>query len=418
MNDAYLLNSADSVMARIRYENGQLKIDLPPAAQDILEHNDRDKFYYEVSESDGTFLSGDATIPGPSITTNSKPVFYNATINGDNVRVIKMTHKIESNQRFLIVQCAETLNARRNMYEQALLADLAEHVIFLIFVAAAVFIGIDQGLKPLKLLEEKISQRMPLQLDPIDVESAPLEVANVIMTINTLFTTLNNFTQARARFVANAAHQLRTPIAGSKTYLDMAMKQVSDQRTREALEKTNLGLTRMQLLINRLLVLERSESEARARSQVEAVDLNEVAAAACFELADLAVAREIELECLVGEKSVNVVGDRESLVELIKNLLDNAIRYSRIGDRVTASVDCSDGVKLVVEDSGIGIPVGEREKIFERFYRVDATGVEGTGLGLSIVKEIANGHGASVVVSEATGGKGTRVEVGFSRFQA
>jgi len=414
MNDDFLLNSADSVLARIKMVNGAAKVDLPAAAQAMLRHNDRDKFYYEVSESNGTFLSGDPNIPGPTAVDNSGPTFYNATVGGEEVRVIKLAHPME-NGNYLIVQCAETLNARRDMYKRALIAALGVHLLFIVFVVVAVFFGIGQGLMPLKVVEEKISRHIPLSLDPIDVSAAPSEVATLVSTINGLFETLRNYIRARERFLANAAHQLRTPLAGAKTYLELAIKHVNDEETKSSLEKADLGLNRMRHLIDRLLVLERSESETLAKSKSEIVDLNEVAEAAAFELADLAVARGIDLECAVADKSVSIVGERASLLEMLKNLIENAIHYSEKGKSVIVSVEQADGTKLVVKDEGIGIPEPERAKVFERFYRLDGTKREGSGLGLAIVKEIVDAHGAYVSISNGANGLGTKIEVTFPR---
>jgi two-component system sensor histidine kinase TctE len=412
MNDDFLLNSADSVLARIKMENGAVQVDLPAAAEAMLRHNFRDKFYYEVSESNGAFLSGDPNIPGPTAIEASGPTFYSATINGEKVRVVKLAHSLE-NGNFLIVQCAETLNARRDMYKRALMAALGVHFLFIVFVVVAVFFGIGQGLLPLKVVEEKISQQMPLSLEPIDVSAAPSEVTNLISTINNLFETLRNYIRARERFLANAAHQLRTPLAGAKTYVELAIKQVKDEQVKNSLERADLGLNRMRHLIDRLLVLERSESETVSKSKSEIVDLNDVAAAAAFELADLAVARGIELECAVADKPVNVVGERASLLEMLKNLLENAIHYSDKGKNVAVSVEQGEEAKLVVKDEGIGIPESERTSVFERFYRLDGTQREGSGLGLAIVKEIVDAHGAHVSISSGAKGVGTQVEVTF-----
>ena len=152
----------------------------------------------------------------------------------------------------------------------------------------------------------------------------------------------------------------------------------------------------MRHLIDRLLVLERSESETLSKSKSEVVDLNEVATAAAFELADFAVARGIELECAVAEKPVNVRGEQTSLLEMLKNLVENAINYSDKGKHVVVAVEQGDESKLVVKDEGIGIPEPERANVFERFYRLEGTEREGSGLGLAIVKEVVEAHGASV----------------------
>jgi two-component system sensor histidine kinase TctE len=312
------------------------------------------------------------------------------------------------------VQCAETLNARRELGRDALNTILGLHAFLLSAIACATFVGVDKGLKPLKEVEQKIAQQMPFNLSKIEVIRAPIEIATIVGTINELFRTIETYVLSRARFVTNAAHQLRTPLAGCKAHLELGISQVEDSSAKALLHRANSGLSRMSHLIDKLLILERNEGKGFGAHKSDLVDLNEIIEAASLDLADLAVSSGIDLECITLPLMAQINADREGILELTKNLIENAIRYSNIDGTVTVKLVKKSGISIIVEDDGIGIPESEREFVFERFYRVNTAHGDGCGLGLAIVKEIAQAHDATVSISAGKHGKGTCVEVRFA----
>lgn len=427
-SDHALVNSADSVIARLKYEDGQLLCDMPPAAQAILRHHDRDKFYYQVISKDGVRISGDAFLPGPYLNLTAKePVFRNAMIKDEEVRVARVrAHVSGYPDELVLVQVAETLHSRQSLAYQILLSIIVPQL-FLIFAGGyAVFHSIGRGLKPLVAIEQALEQRSQLDLAPLDDKDVPLEVRSLVRSINELLSRLRNDLESQNRFVANAAHQFRTPLAGLKTYIYYAKRLVmgedagSDPEMRKkqintVLDQIDSGTDRMTHLANKLLTLAKAD-HATTNAKFETVDLNMIVSEITAELVVEAVKKNLELEFLCSEDPALVLGDPHNLTELAENLIENAVLYTEPGGHVLVTVVNSGHVLLAVQDTGPGIPTEERERVFERFYRALGTDVPGSGLGLPIVKEIALAHRAEVLITTGPSGIGTTVAVTFPAF--
>lgn len=430
-NDSYdhaLVNSADSVIARLRFDGGRLWADLPPAAQAILRHNDRDKFYYQVISKTGVRISGDAMLPGPYRNLGAeKPVFRIAKINGEEVRVARVRAYVENYpDQYVLVQVAETLHSRHNLANQILLSIIIPQIFLILLGGFAVYQSISRGLKPLTAIEEVLEKRKQLDLSPLDEKDVPLEVRSLVKSINDLLARLRNDMESQNRFVANAAHQFRTPLAGLKTYIyyakrllmgedtgvdpDMRKKQINT-----VLDQIDSGTDRMTHLADKLLALAKAD-HATHHARFETVDLNMIVSEITAELVVEAVKKDLELEFLCSENPALIIGNPHNLTELAENLIENAVLYTEPGGRVLVSVVNTGHVLLAVQDTGPGIPSEERERVFERFYRTLGTDVPGSGLGLPIVKEIANAHSAEVLITSGPSGIGTTVAVTFPAF--
>jgi len=233
--------------------------------------------------------------------------------------------------------------------------------------------------------------------------------------MNGLLARLGGAIEAQQRFIADAAHQLRTPIAGLKTQTELALRQTQLGDVQVTLRQLQTATEQSTRLINQLLSLARAEPGARREHAIERLDLARLARDTTTDWVPRALARKIDLGYDGGDNAAWVVGDSLLLGELLRNLLDNAIRYTQEGGQVTVRVaGGADAVVLSVEDNGPGIPDQERERVFERFYRVLGTGVvEGCGLGLAIVREIALSHHAGVALATGAGGQGTVLRVTF-----
>jgi len=216
------------------------------------------------------------------------------------------------------------------------------------------------------------------------------------------------------RFAGNAAHQLRTPLAGLVTYCHLALKLAKEEGEIDVIRQIEVGVQRMSQLVSQLLSLARSEPAVLMTKPRNVFDLNTIASTVTAELVPTGIAGGVELEFIASTEVMTLLGDQASLIELVRNLVENAIKYTPAGGQVTVKVSRrAFAIILIVEDTGRGIAKEERQKIFERFYRVPGTQEPGSGLGLSIVKEIAEAHRAQVTVTESTSSTGTRIMVQF-----
>ncbi|MBX9690712.1 MAG: sensor histidine kinase [Candidatus Obscuribacterales bacterium] len=416
-NDAYdreLLNSADSVAARLRSADGRIWVDLPPAAQAILRHNDSEKFYYQVIRQDGTRLSGDAIIPGPFPDLESgAPLFRYTQISGQPFRVARIKVALtDGGPEPVFVQVAETLNSRHRLAQQILLSIVIPQILLIVLGALTVSIGVSRGLEPLSRLESALSKRYRYDLTSLSMENLPSELIPLVRAINDLIERLRKDIEAQRRFVANAAHQLRTPVAALKTYVYAAQKNSKPESINEMLCKLDNGTERLSSLIRKLLALSKTEHLGKVESRAR-IDLNELVSECTAELCRESMLKNQELNFQNSTGPAYVHGDRESLFELSSNILENAIIYTQIGGKINARILVEDRIVFLVEDNGPGIPEAERNKVFERFYRILGSGAPGSGLGLAIVKEIADAHSALLSIESSNNNQGTLFKVSF-----
>ncbi len=423
-NDAYdeiMLNSADSIVARILETDHGLVVDLPPAARDILEHNDMDTFFYRVVTLDGKTLSADADLPMLEGAVNLplwKPKFTDARVNGLKTRlcVLRVPVKGSKTDEVLVI-VAETLKARNHFANQITLSIVVPQLFFILLSAIAVSLGVSRALVPLKNLRDSVRKRSQHDFTPIPEDDTPSEVQPLVVAINELMIKLSEDLDAQRRFVANAAHQLRTPLAGLKTYVAL-LKRKKQPETAELLDELDVGMDRLNKLVGGLLALAKAEPSANRSSDMLPVDLNSIAGDITKALTAKAESKSLVLTFVGSTKSATIQGDTGRLQDLVSNLLDNAIVYTQKSGSILVKVESSpETVVLTIEDNGPGIPAGDRDRVFERFYRVLGTGVEGSGLGLAIVKEITIMHDATISI-EAVEPTGTRFVVTFKKTAA
>ena len=279
-----------------------------------------------------------------------------------------------------------------------------QHIVpmLLAFPLMAFFIwaGISRALKPLIRLTSEVGNRAPTNLTPIRLTGVPEETRSLVRAINKLFERLQNAFANERRFTADAAHELRTPLAALKTQAQVAQRATDKEQRIKSLDQMLVGVDRTSRLLEQLLTLARVDPETDLR-QEEQVDLCLLAAEVMAELAPSAIEKNIELTLEENFKSM-VNGHGDSLHILLRNLIDNAIRYTPEGGSVEVTINThNNSVQLMVADSGTGIPEEERERIFERFYRRTGTKATGSGLGLSIVKRIADLHRAEIQLADS-----------------
>ncbi len=412
--DRWLLDSAESLIQEIKVREGKVSIDLPDVALEIFKWDEGDKTYFKITSSINEVLAGDQTVPEPKKlkTDWSKPIFFNDKMYGESVRIVSMLITIDASSTKAYIHVAETLNKRRAMMIDTLLADVIPQIILILLTSIYLLTGLTKGLKPLHLLANKIAQRSSRDLSPIPEQLVFLEVRTLTNTINEL---LEAHTQAIAnqqRFIANAAHQLRTPLAGLKLQAERALREKDIAAMKPALQQIQNSADRMSHLTTQLLVLAKSEL-INGTYELVPVNLHQLAKHVCMEWVPKALNKGMKLAFESLDDELYVQGDEVLLRELLINLIDNAMNYSGINGNIIVKLNSNPRPCLTVEDDGVGIPESETNKIFERFYRIPSSTGNGCGLGLAIVKEIADLHNARIQLKKSEFKSGTRIDLIF-----
>jgi two-component system sensor histidine kinase TctE len=291
------------------------------------------------------------------------------------------------------------MEKRRELANQIIKGVILPEFIILPIAITLLWFALSRGLSPLTVLQQNIRSRRPDDLSPIDSRAVPEEISPLVSSLNEMLERQSQSIQSQKRFIADAAHQMKTPLAGMRMQSELALRQDSReeiQRSLEQLAKSSASATR---LVNQLLALARAENESPQSTPLQRLDLTGLARSTVQDWFVPAQAREIDLGFEADDDSIAVMGHGTMLREMLNNLIDNALRYTQTGGSVTARVraDHERGLAIIeVEDNGPGIDPSQREQIFDRFYRILGSEVEGSGLGLAIVREIAQGHYAEV----------------------
>jgi two-component system sensor histidine kinase TctE len=305
----------------------------------------------------------------------------------------------------------ETRNKRKILSKEILIGFVVPQLLIIILAATLVVFAVRKGLAPLEPLRVAVARCTHSELKSLDAREAPSELQPFINEINFLVGRLQNAILAQQRFIADAAHQLRTPLAGLAAQTDLAIAQKNSPQTDHALVQIKKASSNLNHLVKQLLSLARNEFGTEKSLNLEVVDLVAIARDTTMEWISTANKRGIDLGLSGNSLKVEVNGDKVRIREMLDNLIDNALRYCPFGSQVTVSVN--QDRTLCVEDNGPGIRPEERERIFERFHRLPESEMEGSGLGLAIVKEIAQMHGGYVRVADGAGGRGASFQVFF-----
>jgi two-component system sensor histidine kinase TctE len=274
-------------------------------------------------------------------------------------------------------------------------------------------VGVVRGLLPLGRLRQAVAARSHLDLSPVDGHDVPGELQPLVSAVNELMVRLDEVLTFQSRFIADAAHQLRTPVAGLKAHIELAMREEDPAEMRRALAHLYTSVQRLSHLVSQLLSLARNEPNTVRKLAFAPLDLNKLVFEVTMNWVPEAYRKNIDLGFEDAEKHVMITGDAARLTELINNLLDNAIRYSREGGRVTVRVAQDPAPSVSISDDGPSIPVEERQRVFERFHRLLGNQIDGSGLGLAIVHEIAVLHQAEIALDDDVDGIGNTFTVSF-----
>ena len=406
--DGELMEIARELGLHVRDGNGSPAFDLPRDAERTLLLDDYDKVYYAVRVH-GKILAGDAALPPPA--AGSRVAFYNSTLHDEPIR-IALLHPSPADPA-VTVQVAETLVKRHALAEKILVSVILPQLLLLFLTGLLVWGGVARGLAPLRHLQQAVVARSHLDLSPVSADDIPGEINPLVRAINDLMARLNEVLTFQSRFIADATHQLRTPVAGLKAHIEVALREDDLPQVRRALAHLYTGVERLSRLVAQLLSLARNEPNTIKKLNFAPLDLNKLAFDVTMDWVPEAYKKGIDLGFEGAERPIMINGDAVRLTELINNLLDNAIRYSRHGGSVTIRIPPQGKPRISVSDDGPSIPVEERERVFERFHRLLGTHTDGSGLGLAIVQEIATLHGAEIALEDDSDGVGNAFTITF-----
>ena len=401
---------------QVRSVGGKASGQLHPSGRDILRADDVDSVYYLLAGPDGELLDGDRDLPRPRLNAADEHArsgaveFRNDSIHGTPIRVAYTYINLDPlheravqpplEPALALVQVAETLDKRAHLANEIIKGVILPQFIILPVILALVWFALSRGLSPLAELQQRIRARPQDDLSPIDPRQVPEEISPLVGSFNDMLERLGESVAMQKRFIADAAHQMKTPLAGMRMQSELALRQLDPaeiHRSLEQLAKSSESATR---LVNQLLALARAENQPQAGLAFAEIDLPLLARETVQDWVQASFAGEIDLGFeppANDDRPVVIAGQPLMLRELLSNLIDNALRYTPAGGSVTGRVRCDgDRALLEVEDTGPGIAPNERERVFERFYRILGSNTEGSGLGLAIVREIAQQHGAEI----------------------
>ena len=446
--DASLSQASRALARQVKPTASGLYIDFPRSAQDILESDPTDRVLYTVSSPPGMFILGNPNLPPPKIRDPifGEPYFYDTTYTEpprgetpaptENVRVVALYLKLGdegARDGTMLVQVARSRANREELARRILLDTALPLSGLMTLMTLIVWAGIRAGLKPLALLQRQVEGRAANDLAPIGLDAAPPEVRALARAMNTLLAEVQHNVAAQKRFISDAAHQLRTPLAGLKSQTELALQETTDPALVARLKRVHGSASRSAHLVNQLLTLARAEPESASVQSRALVDLQRLAREVTAELVPRALAAGVDLgfddaeadtagdtaadTAAIGSPAPQALSASGSsppedpaalptrvrgipllMREALVNLIDNAIQYAGRRASVTVRVRAQPGeVLMEVEDNGPGLPEAEREHVFERFVRATQDGT-GCGLGLAIVREIVERHAGHVAL--------------------
>ncbi|MGB7398819.1 sensor histidine kinase [Castellaniella sp.] len=413
----------------LRHEVEQQRLSKPitlsESARTVLAGSGEDSpTTWQILDANGHLMAGDPLIPTPeNWAYDIDQIRYrNATLNHQSLRLAYLWGGRDQDGLGFLAVVAEPAEARATLQQEILTGMLTPQLIILPLAAMLAGLGLTQGLEPLSLLQEHMRRRKPSDLSPIRDDLAPAEIVPLIAAMNNVLHRLSASIESQRRFVANAAHQLKTPLAGIRTQCEIALREHEPDRMRASLSQLITGSQRATRLVNQLLLLARAESLDPNQSRTtEQLDLGALAEEATGQWVETAIGRGLDLGFETDGEALPIFGNPVMIRELINNLVDNALLYTPAGGQVTVRTQADkDWVCLEVQDNGPGIPQEEQSRVFDRFYRILGHEAEGSGLGLAIVREVADHHQARIDFLPPGNHRdpysaGTRLRVSFPR---
>ena len=426
--DRALIDRVEVLREQISAGDSDSRSQLQPLLERLTRAQDGSTLRIQVAGPDGRIVAGDQTLARPGLYDFPAPerIRLRTLLDSGVEWRVAYTWSSPANageEALLLIQVADNFDNRDQLASEIIRGVLFPQFMILPLALLLVWFGLSRGLAPMKLLQGKIQQRRPDDLSPIDPKEAPEELAPLVVAFNDLLARQAQTLQAQRRFIADAAHQLKTPLAGLRTQSELAMRETDPAELRRTLEYIASSAERSAHTVSQLLALARTENLRNAVAMDE-LDLAPLVRTLIADHYTGALGKSIDLGFESDDLPAPITGHPILLREMIGNLIDNAIRYTPQGGMVTVRVQTTPAeVVLEIEDDGIGISPADRELVFNRFFRVLGAGAEGSGLGLAIVREIVGQHGATITVSDGLlwptqrgAGTGSRFTVQFPKF--
>jgi two-component system sensor histidine kinase TctE len=415
VQDRLLLGSARIVAEQLRFDDGAIQANIPPAALELFQSNDIDRVFYRVITGDGRTVTGYAELQLPKVSLLPETAqFFDSVVRNQPVRAVAYLQPVltETGIQPVRVEIAQTMQGHTQLTRTLWLQAMVQQFVTLALVALLVLAGLRNCLQPLLKLRDAVLGRRPGTLHALEISKMPVELTPLVDAINEYARRLEHHTSVQQAFIQNAAHQLRTPLTLLTTQVSYAVRATEASGRSESLVAIRQTVQQSVRLVNQLLTLSAAEAHGDADLRETSTDLGGVVRQVLEDMAGRAQLKAIDLGFEMAAASAQVVGPAVTLREITMNLVDNAIRYTQAGGIVTSRIEVTtDGVVLTVEDNGPGIPAAERHRVFERFYRIHDSDSDGCGLGLSIVREFSSHLGARIELLQPASGQGLAVVV-------
>ena len=423
--DKALYRTALALADQVSLQELGLQVTLPQVAKDLLQFDEDDDVYFRIVGPTGDLVATHTELPLPKkYPKDDQILYYDSMLDTEKLRVVvyalpRIAGFAPNTENKVYVMVGETLKKRTLMANEILLSMLLPQLVIVLLVSVLLFFGIKRGLLPLDRLKSELTQRNINDLSPVNHRKLPTELQPLVNAFNDLLIRVSNTMAKQQRFISDAAHQLKTPLAGLKTQAEYALREKHPAKVAHALDQMNQASGNLSHLVDQLLSLTKVEPDGAASIIFESVNLGQLAQKVASDWVNAARKKNIDLGFSGNGQTILVQGSDVLLRELMNNLIDNAIRYTPAGGSITLGVklgikDDNEKPVFYVQDSGIGISAENQAFVFERFYRVLGTQQEGCGLGLTIVQEIAERHNAGVSVVSEGEGTGTLFLVTFS----
>ena len=413
--DRSLMRRAYALADQVKVMHGQVRVDLPVAAREVLAFDQEDLLFHRILDPQLRVIEGERNmppLPGKRRLRPGQVIVYDGVRDGEKVRVAAFALSLKGTAASgeALIQVGETLTRRMAMAGRATLAIVIPMLLMTLMAAVAIAYGVGRGLEPVGRLRDRLSARQAFDLSPVPLEDAPAELRPFLDEINSLLHRLSEAVEAQSRFVADAAHQLRTPIAGIRAQAEAARASADPEDAQHALARIAQSSQNMGNLVQKLLVLARVDA-AENTLQLNRLDAGGLMRETAREWVPRALAKGVDISFDMETEQAWVLGEAQLLQEMLANLIDNALRHG--GTRIMLTVSRSgQGVIWRVADNGPGIPEQQRAQVFAPFHRLSGS-VEGAGLGLTIVQRIAKLHGTTVSLQAGKDATGLMAQVEF-----
>jgi len=401
--DHLLVSSALSIIDSVALVDAQWQVDLPYASLDLLAMAPDDRVFYRVFDARGRTVTGYPDLPLPPRTPTDEPLLFDAPYSGETVRFVVVSRRVSSPsaQAEVRVQVGQTRLAREQLAQDMVNRALIAIGVLSLLSLALVAFGVHRAFRPLVKVERELSRREPSDLSPLDAR-VPREMDQMVAALNRFMARLSSSNETLRAFMAEAAHQMRTPLAALRAQAQLALDDEDPEDMRRSLVAIDRNATHMSRLLNQLL----SDASVIHRSNVQRfapADMVEIVHQALHEALPQALPAP-RVQLAVGAAACHVQGDALLLREAIKNLIDNALKYGGNGPLQVALTEEAQHCVVTIADHGPGIPPGDAERVFERFARGEEAPAGGAGLGLAIVKRVVDSHGGHIDLSNRPGG--------------